>query len=517
MAKPKKSPDPAADTLEVAQPAPSNTVSTLPLFALCLSELNVRRTERDADIAALAEDIAARGLKQNLVVTPAHFSTAETGGMEALSEAGANISPVDQYEVIAGGRRFQALSLLVADGRLPHDHPVPVMIEHRADARETSLSENLHRVAMNPADEFEAFAQIANQWLQRNAPLTVGMEPEATSAQSARREAENYVAKRFGVTQRHVAGRLRLAALAPEILEALREGKITLETAKAYASTADTERQSAVFKARAKQGPHYINEARGIRSELARNTEPADGHLATFVTLAAYVEAGGRTETDMFMGADGDMRCVNVPLLKQLVEARAAELIPDRAKADGFASGLFAWHHYSFDCPEGFIKTFEYRPGEAEEAERARSIAVYVIGQDGTLELETRLKPAEAVAPLPPRPDWRAEHAAQNRLEAIELKSAQLEVAALFDTAAPDPAQVIWPQGYGIDLLEAEDVEHLLVAVQIKVKRADAEARVDEATRMVDEEIAAAKAAEAEQRQAEAEEEEDEDSEFEDA
>jgi len=48
---------------------------------------------------------------------------------------------------------------------------------------------------------------------------------------------EDQIAKAFGVTVRHVKGRLKLAGLAPVILDALRADEITLDVAAAYTLT----------------------------------------------------------------------------------------------------------------------------------------------------------------------------------------------------------------------------------------------------------------------------------------
>src|SRR3546814_19940463 len=72
---------------------------------------------------------------------------------------------------------------------------------------------------MNPADEAQAFAAI--------------IEAGATTED---------VARRFGLTVRFVEGRLRLASLAPRVFEALAEGTITLDMAKAYGAISDVER-----------------------------------------------------------------------------------------------------------------------------------------------------------------------------------------------------------------------------------------------------------------------------------
>src|SRR3546814_20743189 len=55
------------------------------------------------------------------------------------------------------------------------------------------------------------------------------------------------VARRFGLTVRFVEGRLRLASLAPCVFEALAEGTITLDMAKAYGAISDIDRQAHVY------------------------------------------------------------------------------------------------------------------------------------------------------------------------------------------------------------------------------------------------------------------------------
>src|SRR3546814_75586 len=88
--------------------------------------------------------------------------------------------------------------------------------ETAALAEEISMAENLIREAMSPADECSGYRAI--------------IEKGAT---------EEDVARRFGVTVRHVQGRLRLADLAEPIFNALAASEITLDVAKAYGSTPD--------------------------------------------------------------------------------------------------------------------------------------------------------------------------------------------------------------------------------------------------------------------------------------
>lgn len=164
------------------------------LAKLTLSDINVRKAS-DVLIEQFAADIAARGILQNLIVTPAKKRRGT-------------------FAIIAGSRRYRALTLLAERGDIvAADYEVPVMVLTADDATlsETSLAENFQRLVMTPADECRAFQHF------------LGGHGDVDA-----------VAKRFGMTRRFVEGRLRLAALAEPIFEALSSGKITLDLAKAY-------------------------------------------------------------------------------------------------------------------------------------------------------------------------------------------------------------------------------------------------------------------------------------------
>ena len=87
-----------------------------------------------------------------------------------------------------------------------------------ADAEEISLTENVQREAMHPADEFEAFRA-----------LTDAGTPPAD------------IAARFGVTEAVVQKRLRLARVSPTLLEAFRRGEMTLQHVMAFTLSDDSE------------------------------------------------------------------------------------------------------------------------------------------------------------------------------------------------------------------------------------------------------------------------------------
>ena len=253
------------------------TIQSVKLAKLVLSPINVRQAGEDF-IEQLAADIAARGLIQNLIVTPAK-------------------KPRGTFAVIAGSRRFRALELLAQRGEVDaavYDVPVLVLSGTDAALSETSLAENFQKLAMNPADECRAFQHF----------LGTGGDIDG-------------VAKRFGITRRFVEGRLRLADLAEPIFTALAERRISLDLAKAYASTSSQERQLMVWQA---YGHSSYQSADSIRRIIANETMKSSEPIARYIGEDAYVAAGGKVESDLFSD-DGD-RWIDPGIAQTLAAAK---------------------------------------------------------------------------------------------------------------------------------------------------------------------------------------------------
>ncbi|WP_422929697.1 ParB N-terminal domain-containing protein [Singulisphaera sp. PoT] len=217
------------------------------------SPRNARRTVARAATEDLKASIESHGLMHNLVVT----------------EAGKG-----RYRVIAGGRRLAALRALQREGKLPADHAVPCRIAGDEHALELSLAENTVRLAMHPADEFEAFARL----------IDGGASVEL-------------VAERFGVTSRHVEQRLRLGKLSPKLLKVYRDGGLTLDCLMAFAITDDRKKQWEVYRS---LEPWQRPDAAQIRAALTGEMAEANSKLAVFVGPDAYHDAGGTSRGDLF-------------------------------------------------------------------------------------------------------------------------------------------------------------------------------------------------------------------------
>lgn len=450
------------------------TLITVPLKQLVASPLNVRKTDPDEDIDGLAASIRARGLKQNLVAVEGERR--------------------NTYEVVAGERRRRALLKLAADGHLRPDAPIPVLIEQRADGRETSLDENIQRVAMNPADEVTAFATIVAEHGEQDDPV-------------------RYCAQRFGVPRRHVEQRLRLAELAPEILDALRERKIDLGAAKAYGSFADHALQLAVFAAEDRRGYGTKHAPAAIRDAMKSKTYPATIAQAVYVGLDAYVAAGGQVERELFMGADEGDRLTDPALLDRLAREKMATEVLAIAKAAGLAGGLLTggfsrWSQWPRP-PAGYECAWSQDRDDMPKRDRARAIGVYALAGDGAhLELVGFYKPSAAAAangagappagsparlgsPIDvPGASERASVEAQRRAQAIALRAARLAAAPSF-AGTPFEGRAFWPSPDEWLLPVTDAGGERFVAVMLRVTDEEIEAHHAEAEAEIDAELAA--------------------------
>ena len=217
------------------------------------SPLNARRTAVKVGMDELKASLLAHGLMQNLVVTDTGDGT---------------------YRVIAGGRRLEAIHSLQAEGKLPGDFAVPCQIVTEQHALEMSLAENTVRLAMHPADQFEVFAALIDQG-----------------------ESAADVSQRLGIEESLVLKRMKLARVAPDLLQEYREDGLTLECLMAFTVTDDHRKQLKVFKS---LQDWQKDDPKAIRAALTEKMVEASDKLALFVGVDAYQSAGGSTRADLF-------------------------------------------------------------------------------------------------------------------------------------------------------------------------------------------------------------------------
>ncbi|EPB6974373.1 ParB/RepB/Spo0J family partition protein [Escherichia coli] len=248
---------------------------SVPLASLIKSPLNVRTVPYSAEsVSELAESIQGVGLLQNLVV-------------HAL--------PGDRYGVAAGGRRLAALNMLAERNILPADWPVRVKVIPQELATAASMTENGHRRDMHPAEQIAGFRAMAQEG---KTPAQIG--------------------DLLGYSPRHVQRMLKLADLAPVILDALAEDRITTEHCQALALENDTARQVQVFEAACQSGWGGKPDVRVIRN-LITESEVAVAGNSKFHFVGADAFLPDELRTDLFSD-DGDGYVDRVALDAALLE-----------------------------------------------------------------------------------------------------------------------------------------------------------------------------------------------------
>ncbi|EFH2540586.1 ParB/RepB/Spo0J family partition protein [Escherichia coli] len=246
---------------------------SVPLASLIKSPLNVRTVPYSVEsVSELAESIKGVGLLQNLVV---------------------HTLPGDRYGVAAGGRRLAALNMLAERGIIPADWPVRVKVIPQELATAASMTENGHRRDMHPAEQIAGFRAMAQEG---KTPAQIG--------------------DLLGYSPRHVQRMLKLADLAPVILDALAEDRITTEHCQALALENDTARQVQVFEAACQSGWRGKPDVRVIR-DLITESEVAGNSKFRFVGADAF--SPDELRTDLFSD-DGEGYVDRVALDTALLE-----------------------------------------------------------------------------------------------------------------------------------------------------------------------------------------------------
>ena len=390
----------------------SNT-RDVPFNKLVLSQANVRRLKANVSVEDLAEDIARRGLLQNLNVRPLLDAEGQETGT---------------FEVPAGGRRYRALELLVKGRRLAKTAPVPCNVREAGSPislEEDSLAENTQRVDLHPLDQFRAFKALVD--------AGQGVED---------------VAARFFVSPQIVRQRLKLAAVSPVLLDVYAADGMTLEQLMAFTVSSDQARQVQVWEQLATS---YNKEGYYIRRLLTEGSVAAGDRRAVFVGVKTYEAAGGRVSRDLFQQDQGGW-LDDVALLDRLVAERLtteAEAVgaegwkwieaaldftyghasglrrvygqsPETSDAEQAAheartdelEGLYAAHEDDEDASdevvaqvealEAEIEAFNSRPLVYDPAEVARGGAFVTIDQQGGLRVERGFVRPEDEAPIAP-------------------------------------------------------------------------------------------------------------------
>ncbi|EOX9049985.1 TPA: ParB N-terminal domain-containing protein [Pseudomonas aeruginosa] len=278
-----------APALEAADPTKNLILVPLSRLVSRPAGRNVRKTPR-MSIPELAASIQRVGLLQNLIVIAA--------------------TDREHYEVVAGGRRLAALKLLAKKHRISKEWDVPCLLVADGTARTASLTENVQREAMHPADQFEAFAALVAE----------GRPIEDIAAD-------------FSVSPLVVQRRLKLANVSPRLLADYRAEAVSLDQLMALAITDDHAAQESAFY----DAPTWQRSPHNLRDRLTEREIDAYRHpLVRFVGLDSYEQEGGGIRRDLFAEGDKGVYLTDAALLERLAQDKLAGIAAE-VKAEGWA------------------------------------------------------------------------------------------------------------------------------------------------------------------------------------
>ncbi|MBP6781698.1 MAG: ParB/RepB/Spo0J family partition protein [Ottowia sp.] len=303
-----------APALEAADPTKNLILVPLSRLVLRPTGRNVRKTPC-MSIPELAASIQRVGLLQNLIVIPA--------------------SDGEHYEVVAGGRRLAALKLLAKKHRISKEWEVPCLLVADGTARTASLTENVQREVMHPADQFEAFAALVAE----------GRPIEDIAAD-------------FSVTPLVVQRRLKLANVSPRLMADYRADAVSLDQLMALAIIDDHAAQEAAFY----DAPQWQRQPSALRERLTEREIDAYRHpLVRFVGLDTYEAAGGGVRRDLFAEGDAGVYLTDAALLERLAQDRLAG-IAATVRAEGWA-----WVDATPGVTHADLQAFQRAPRERRE------------------------------------------------------------------------------------------------------------------------------------------------------
>jgi len=271
----------AAPALRSVELQDGESVQQISLASIVPSPLQPRREfEREA-LAELVDSIRQRGIIQPLIVRPV----------------------LDTFELIAGERRWRAAK----EVGLTH---APVLVRHATDLEvlELSLIENLQRADLNPIEEAQAYARLANEF---------GMRQED-------------IAQKVGKSRASIANSMRLLDLDGQVqtwvvqgllsvghakvllgLKAHDEQRIIAETVLRQSSTVRTTERMVARRLGPHGGTRRRRRAEAVSSAGLSDLENRlQQHLATRVTIH-HGEKRGRIEIE-FYGNDDLQRVLGV-------------------------------------------------------------------------------------------------------------------------------------------------------------------------------------------------------------
>lgn len=242
--------------LQTQGPPATRVRQTFALRDLGVAPENMRFDEApDEDIPLLAATIRAAGLMQPLTVRPGRKKEKPAMALD-------------------GRRRLLALELLRAEGVVDEDYPVEVFVETEPGRQAAAIVLTNTAAPVHVADVIAAIGKMLNARLEISA-----------------------IAAALGYGEVEVRRLAALASLAPNALQALKAGKLTLRQARLLARLGDAEEQAQIAES-VLQGYGFPEHRVSQAMDQGRATR-ADRRFC-LVGEVRYLAAGGRIESDLF-------------------------------------------------------------------------------------------------------------------------------------------------------------------------------------------------------------------------
>jgi ParB family transcriptional regulator, chromosome partitioning protein len=191
----------------------------VPIEFLKPNPRNPRRYFAEAELDELAASIRERGIIQPILVRTVRGA-------------------IDQYEIIAGERRWRA-----AQRAGVHDVPVVLLEVADREALELAIIENVQRTDLNALEEANGYQALADEF----------------------KYSQDEIAKIVGKSRSHVTNTLRLMKLPESVQTLIRDGKLSAGHARALLGQPDPE---AIAQAIVAQGLN-VRQVEAIAQERA--------------------------------------------------------------------------------------------------------------------------------------------------------------------------------------------------------------------------------------------------------
>ncbi|UFM72050.1 ParB N-terminal domain-containing protein (plasmid) [Leclercia adecarboxylata] len=311
------------------------SVQIFPFSRLTRSDLNTRIiAHTDREVEEMADSIEAVGILQNLI------------GVD---------QPDGTIGIVGGEGRRRGTGILVLRGVVDADTPfVPVKILPVELAVAASMIENGRRKNMHPAEQIIGFRTLQQE----------GKTPSQIGALMA-------------FHPRHVQRCLKLANLAPALLDALARDELELEQCEALTLADSHERQMQVWEDAKAQWNGRAPVAHTLRKMATDDKMPISHPMYVFVGEDAYTAAGGELTADLF--SDKDSTFVDAALVRSLLDGKLTVLAARLKQEQGWGWAEFRMtelrghgedkEQYRFAMPQGVLSDDEQqRVRELEDA-----------------------------------------------------------------------------------------------------------------------------------------------------